>query len=694
MQKNNYPTNMIWKQVKGVWTVPMHNGVSWTSIDWDIEGKQQCPHCVSLGHDNTGNNFHCYGLDENGLPLGGKCYKEEMVVVSMQIAIDRANEEAGEKAKDYVKSYGGGNKLSEVDLKTESKEKRKLKEDRLTEEELQEIIESTGTDPRRHRGMDKETSERYGIRYQYDEETGKVKIMMIPAHIEEDGQFKITGYKCRNFSKKKEAKGHFYMIGYVGKLNCFMGQQLKRGENHILIVGGEIDAVVSDTMLREHSDLAKYHKKYLVVSSLIGEPATFEVCKRNYDFVTSFPQVVVGLDNDSAGKDATEAIKGVLPNENLFISKLTYKDPWVYWEKFKKLKDKEALALFINDIHWDKKIVKSFGLVGSKSLLARAIEHVVRPKIPLPAFLQDLGDFFTDGIGLGEIFNIISNTSTGKSVYVNEMISDWVVNAPYKMCIFSLEDGAGSYGSKIASRLVGKSIHRVKGAENRRKVLEDNADMIMEFLTDRETGEDAFWLIEEAFSDLEQVKQAILQAIKVHDCKIIVIDPLVNLISHKSNEEQIAFMVFEEECRRIYDVTFINVCHTRKVGGGTTKGASQGGDISEEDVKGTSQITGSATINMIIRRDKTNACPIKRNTTEIDITKNRSDGATGKAVAKIYYDGNSHTLIPYSIAENDNFYQDGEKVDFNKKGITPVTTQDGAEDDKEVVNPDEMDFTE
>ena len=695
MRKGSYPSNMIWKKVKGEWTVPNHNGVSWESVEWDLEGKQQCPHCRSQGHDNSHNNFHCYGLDESGLPLGGKCYKEDMVIVSMRNAIDDANREAGNKASDYVKKFDGGNtKVSEVEIKKESKERTKLKNERLSDSELKEIIDSTGVDPKRLRGMDLETSEKYGVRYQYNETTGKAEVMMIPAYIEEDGKFEITGYKCRNFKKPKKTAGHFYSIGYVGKLNLFMGQNLKRGEKHLLIVGGEIDAIVADTMIRDHSDLAKYHNTYLVVSSLVGEASTFEVCKRNYDFATSFSSVVMAMDNDSAGKDATEAIKGVLPNENLFTTKLTYKDPWVYWEKFKKFKEADALKLFITDIHWNKVVVKSFGLVGSRSLLAKAIEHVIRPKIPLPLFLRDLDPMFTDGIGLGEIFNIISNTSTGKSVYVNEMISDWVVNAPYKMCIFSLEDGSGSYGTKIASRLIGRSIHRVKGALNRKKVLEDNSDMIMDFLTDKETGEDAFYLIEEAFSDLEQVKQAILQAIKVNDCKIIVIDPLVNLISHKSNEEQVAFMVFEEECRRIFDVTFINVCHTRKIGGGGTKAAPQGGDISEEDVKGSSQITGAATINMIIRRNKTASCEIKKNTTEIDIVKNRTDGTTGKCVAKIFYHHGTHTLIPYSIAENDNFYQDGEKVNFNQKGVTPVTTMDSPEDDVDVIDPDDMDFTD
>lgn len=689
-------SDMIWHKEKGEWIVPKFMGVSWRSVDWSSKGKQACPHCQERGYDNSGNNLHVYGLDENDRPLGGKCFREELVVVSLEKALEDAKQSKEDSKKDEVKSFTSGGKTIVTDkvTKRDSKEQAKLKRERLSGVELQEVIDSTGTDPKLFRGIPKTTSEKYGVRYQYHEDTGKVKVIMFPAFIEVDGEFQITGYKCRNFSKPKKSAGHFYSIGYVGKLNCFMGQNLKRGERNVVMVGGEIDCLVADAMLRDHSDLAKFRNTYLVVSSLVGEPATAEVCKQNYDFITGFNNTVVALDNDAGGNESTDLIKEVLPQESLFTTKLTYKDPYIFWEKFKREKDANALKLFLDDVHWNKKVVKSFGLVGSRSLLAKAIEHVLRPKIPLPVFLQDLDPFFTDGIGLGEIFNIISNTSTGKSVYVNEMISDWVVNAPYKMCIFSLEDGAGSYGTKIASRLVGRSIHRVKGAEERRKVLEENSEKIMDFLTDPETGEDAFWLIEEAFSDLEQVKQAILQAIKVNGCKIIVIDPLVNLISHKTNEEQIAFMVFEEECRRIYDVTFINVCHTRKVGGGSTKGASQGGDISEEDVKGTSQITGSATINMIIRRDKTASCAIKRNTTEIDITKNRTDGTTGKAVAKIFYEGKSHTLIPYSIAEENNFYQDGETVDFNRKGVVAVTTQAHAENDNDVIEPKDMDFTE
>ena len=33
MKPTKYPENMIWKKVKGEWTVPRHNGISWESIE-------------------------------------------------------------------------------------------------------------------------------------------------------------------------------------------------------------------------------------------------------------------------------------------------------------------------------------------------------------------------------------------------------------------------------------------------------------------------------------------------------------------------------------------------------------------------------------------------------------------------------------------------------------------------------------
>ena len=67
-------------------------------------------------------------------------------------------------------------------------------------------------------------------------------------------------------------------------------------------------------------------------------------------------------------------------------------------------------------------------------------------------------------------------------------------------------------------------------------------------------------------------------------------------------------------------------------------------------VKGASQIVGTATMNIILTRDKMSDDPIERNTTNISITKNRSTGITATNIAKIYYHNDSHTLFSYDYA--------------------------------------------
>lgn len=683
----DYKPYLIWKlNEANEFYIPKHAGYDFSNVDFYNEGKVECPCCRAVGRDNSGDNLHLYGVDENGHPLGGKCFRTELVIPSYAKAKEDYDYDMLEYNGTAIKDAKGnkvirGESMSDVKrVSKDSVNQKKLKEKRLSEKEVQDVIENSGTDPKGFRRLTQAVCEKYGVRFQYNKKSGDMEKILFPSMVFEDGEYKTVGYKIRDFTIPKKGDGHFTAIGYVGALNTFFGQHVVQNTKNLLITSGECDLLAADMMLES---LKTYKSGYSVVTSMSGEPSTAECCKHNYDFVTKFSAVVIALDNDKTGKDSEKKVIDVLPNEILHTVNLSYKDPCDYWKAFKVDKKMDAVECFVQDIHWNRKVVKSFGLVGSRSLLAKAIESVIQPKIPLPAFMKDLDDYFTDGIGLGEIVNIISNTSTGKSVFVNEIITDWIVNAPYKMCILSLEDNAGSYGAKIASRMLGRKIHKIKGAENRKKILEENADVILEFLTD-ENGEDAFQFLEETFGSLADVKKAILQAIKVAGCKIIVIDPLVNLISNKSMEEQIDFMLFEEDCRRVHNVTFINVCHTRKIGGGAVKAASKGGEIAEEDVKGTSQITGSATINIILRRNKTADCPIIRNTTEVDITKNRSDGTTGQSCAKIFYHGNSHTLIPYSIAEENNFYQDGEKVNMNLKGVTPVTTQDTPESDEDV----------
>ncbi|MGD4642053.1 hypothetical protein QT746_22480, partial [Xanthomonas citri pv. citri] len=144
----------------------------------------------------------------------------------------------------------------------------------------------------------------------------------------------------------------------------------------------------------------------------------------------------------------------------------------------------------------------------------------------------------------------------------------------------------------------------------------DHRDEIDKYLVD-EDGYNRFIFKEDSTSDLDIMKRAILQAIKVFGVRIILLDPLMSLIGSKSLDEQVKWMEFEEETRRIHNVTFINVAHTRKSSSGS-QAHSEGGSISEEDIKGSQQISATATTNIILRRNKMAEDEIERNTTYVD----------------------------------------------------------------------------
>ena len=597
-------------------------GYDISHIDLTVEHHTQCPCCVAEhSGDRSCDNLFVYGEDIDGKIGGFRCF-----ACGYSMSSEQWREENGS-------NYDFGRK----GLTVAQKDLNKFNEKKLTEDELSDIHVTTLDELTvNYRGLDSEVCKELGVRWKI--EGGKVSEMLFPANTLSNGKLIPTGYKIRKYPKD------FYSKGYVGKINLLAGQTNQVADT-LIVVAGEIDLI---TAIQSLDGLKKYNKTFNVVSSLIGEDSTADSLRHHFDWVDKHSKIIVCMDNDDAGNKAFEKIKAVIDNSKLFKANLKYNDLNDY------LKNKEGDQI-AKDLYWNAVPVQSFGLIGSGTLLSKALEVVNMERIPLPPFLGGLDEVFRGGIGLQEIVNIVSSVSTGKSVFVNEIVLHWIMNSPYKMLIVSLEDNAGSYGAKIASRIIGEKIMGMRTPEERTKALVENRDQIEKFLLN-ENGEDRFILMEDATSDLETMKKAIIQSIKVHQTRIILIDPLASLISHKSLDEQIAWMNFEEETRRIYGVTFINVAHTRKSTSGEVA-HSEGGNISEEQIKGSSQISATATVNIILRRNKVAEEEVERNTTYVDVTKNRTVGITGKNVAKIYYSNDHHMLFDFDYASRNNFFK-------------------------------------
>lgn len=609
-----------------------------------VEGKNQCPECLKNGRDRSGDNFHWYSEED-----GGYCHSCGFTIPSDERLNETRDRVKGERAL-----------IKESDL-------RKLTEKSFTPEQLEDFTaKTTDTISVRYRGLDNSVCKEMGVRWSLDK-GGKPTAMHYPATItNSDGEEVITGYKSREFPKK------FYSSGYVGKCSGFFGQTKAVAET-LIIVAGENDLITAISAMK---DSDKYRKSYNVVSSPLGEESTAQMIKLHYDWVNAHKKIIVCMDNDAAGEFAFSEIQKVVDNDKLFKANLRHND----LNDYLKFKDGDKIA---NDIFWSPVPVKTYGIVGSDKVFDRILDAVSTERIPLPPFLNGLDTILSGGIPLGEVVNIISSVSTGKTVFINEIIMHWLMHSPHRTFIASLEDNVGSYGAKMASRVSGKNILAMREIEERRAAVMACKKEVTEFLYDEE-GNSRFDMLDKIPSDLEELKLAILYAIKVLGCKIFLFDPLQSIIGTKSLEEQVDWMNFEEEIRRDYNVTVVNIAHTRK-SGSSQKAHSEGGDIVEEDIKGTSQISATATINIILKRNKMAECDIEKNTTYIDVTKNRTMGITGKDVAKIFYSREHHTLFDFDYAEKYNFFKDINSAQL--KGLLDPTKAT-------IASPDVMDDEE
>lgn len=608
--------------------------------------KTQCPRCAANGNDNSHDNFHYYSASE-----GGYCWACNFTIPS---------EEYKDESNGNLKAKGNKNMITSKDIDN-------LKNKALTAEQVAEIEAKTFTDiPKPYRGVPSEVYKGLGVRW---EKNGNEVSMYYPITVVEDGNERVVGYKIRKHPKE------FYSVGYVGKLGGFLNQSNAVADT-LIIVGGEI-CLASMIHALERD---KYRKSYNVVSSSLGEDSTATMIKLNYEWVNAHKKIICALDNDEAGLAAYEKVKAVVDNSKLYRAALRHKDinDYIKAGDFDKI---------ITDVYWNAQAINDWGISGSGDIYEEMLKAAVTESIPLPSFLKGLDNVFPSGIGLGEIWNLGSNTSTGKTVVVNQLTLDWVMNSPHRMLIVTMEDSVGSYGLKIASKVTGINLMMIKDVEERVKILKDNKEEIDKYLY-LEDGSHRFNIMRKIPDDVEELKEAVLQSIKLYDSRIILFDPLSSVVHKLSNEEQTSWMLFEEKLKTQYNVTSINVLHSRKTSGGA-QSQSEGASMNEEDFKGSGSIIGTGTINMMLSRNRMSEDPIERNTTKIKVSKNRTYGVTMECAAQIYYSPEHHTLFDYDFAEQHGFfigYTEEQMKNINLEGNSDKVVGEYNEDDLEIIS--------
>lgn len=507
----------------------------------------------------------------------------------------------------------------------------------ITEEQKEEVKQKSGYLSENYRGIRSEIYKKFGVRHSVSD-ADKPLAQYYP--VTQEGE--LVGYKIRELPK------HFGgSIGRTGSECELFGQFMskKSAGKFVIITEGEIDAMSAYQMINDYNKQKGWDVETPVVSPTIGSNCKKQIAGQ-YEFFKKFEKIYISFDNDEAGQKVIDDLISVLPKGKVYVMKTRFKDAN---EFLKNGKEKEYIQDF-----WDAKKHMPVGVVGSGSIMERIMEQVSVPKIEFPpSLLPELNEMLGGGIPLGHIVNIAAKTGAGKTTLVNEFIYYWLFSSPHKVGVVSMELDTAQYGEVLLSRHLRRKLAKISDIDAKLDLL-NTTDVKTKanelFLTDE--GLDRFYLLDNRDGSIDEIKATVEELVVSCGCKVIVLDPVQDILAGLGIDEQEKFMQWMKGFIKSHQMTFILINHVRKGATGSDD------EFTEEDIQGSSTIIKSASINLLLFRDKTADDPITRNTTKALLSKNRVVGDTGPA-GEIYYDNDTHSLY-----NKDEFFKD--------KDVTPM----------------------
>lgn len=439
----------------------------------------------------------------------------------------------------------------------------------------------------------------------------------------------LRGYKTRvlpkDFSKPN--------IGITGVSSDFYGRNSFKdygGGKYVVIVGGEEDCLAAYQMLRDYQVQKKQddYDPIPVVSVTSGEGSLAKQCAEQYDWLNQFENIIICMDNDDAGRKATQEALKVLPDGKARVMYCSLKDPSLMLQSGKQ---KQFLSNF-----WDAKTEQETEIISSVDAVKGIRDYLLAEKITLPPHLHRLQDAMRGGIkSTGMIVNIIGNTSVGKTFFSDVLSHHFIFNSPLKPTILSIERTSAELMLDLYSYHLQQNLTWFSDSHDAIDYLErdDIKELCNQMLVD-EWGMPRLMVIDDREGSIEVLKQQINRAVRQYDSKLIILDILTDVLRSLPLDEQESFMMYEKQMKK-EGVVFLNLLHTRKTS--SDKGDEGFKRVTEYDILGSSTIPQSADVNIVLNRNKMATDEIERNTTYVDMPKCRG-GLTGSDICKLYYD--------------------------------------------------------
>ena len=448
------------------------------------------------------------------------------------------------------------------------------------------------------RQIRKETAEFYGVRVGYNS-SGEIAEHYYP--------YSSGGYKCRKLPKS------FSWIG--PKPMGLFGQQLfQSGGKRLVITEGELDAMSVGQAMFD-----KYNKWYPAIS--LPSSAGVDELLPHRDWIRSFQEVILCLDADKAGEEATQKAIKIIGIDKVKIWKPPCKDA----SDVLTTHGKDTL----NQCIWDAAEFIPSGIITKEALWSALEKYNDVISVPYPPCLEGLNTKLK-GMRMNEIALFISGSGAGKSSLFREIMLHVLETTDASIGIISLEESP----QETARKLSGMALN--KNPSKDEIPLEE-----LKIGFDKVFGGDRATLLDHQGNIDEEGMLSKLEYMALSGCSYIFVDHITLFTAEAAdsktsgNEATDRIMAALLRFVKKYNVWLGLISHLRKSGLGG-KSFEQGRMPNLDDAKGSGSLKQICFDIVAFSRDMSAESEEVRNTIQMAVLKSRYSGLTGPVNGACY----------------------------------------------------------
>jgi len=416
----------------------------------------------------------------------------------------------------------------------------------------------------------------------------------------------LVAYKKRNMADKR-----FSIEGSWQKGGMFGQQLMPKGGKYVTIVEGEFDAAAAWQMLGSRG---------AVVSVRNGAASAVSDCKQNFEWLDSFENIIICLDNDEPGRKAANDVADLFGTKaKIFKHTQDYKDACEYLQNDQ---EKDFVSRW-----WNAERYVPDGIVDGAGLWDMVNQPIEKAEVMYPYIgLNEL----SYGIRQGELVTITAGSGLGKSQFLREIVYHILNNSNDNIGLMFLEESIKRTAKSIMSLHANKPLH-----------LPDTETTLDELrhAFDNTLGTGRLYLFDHFGSTaVDNIINRVRFMAKALSCKYIFLDHVSIVVSAQENgDERKALDEIMTKLRMIVQETGVAlfcVSHLKRPDG---KGHEEGAATSLSALRGSGAIGQLSDIVLGLERNGQAEDLRERHTTRVRVLKNRFSGLTGPACS-LYYD--------------------------------------------------------